>query len=328
MTHFLVVRILDDRSISTPCTMVYGSVELRSFTADSKLETEALESSASEGGLDFNKHKVCARIATIVECDTSNEAVQQADNKFLEVLDFKSTEFAVSNIKTSKIGFIKDLASGEITPIKKSGFEQSISFVVRPGSIQSFDSTNYVLSIKSDLSERYKRSLHWARNSKNEVNPQLRIIFSWFALEALLKADDNDNSVESYIRLFMGFPNGIQLSLLSATTKVLLENHERYKYWQKKLFEIVIEIRNFRNDSVHSGFRSMDFTKEKLDQFKIVMTFAVARCQAGVMRALLADINSLPEFKEYAVPLFEQNTNLINDTHNNIIYSLEHPMSY
>ena len=328
MTYFLVVKILDDRSISTPRTMVYGDVELRSFTADSKLETEALELSASEGGLDFNKHKVCARIATIVECETPNEAVQQADNKFLEILDFKSTEFAVSNIKTSKIGFIKDLNSGEISPIKKSGFEQSISFLVSPGSTQCFDSTNYVLSLKNDLSERYKRSLHWARNSKNEINPQLRIIFSWFALEALLKANESDNSVESYIRLFMGFPNGIQLSLVSPITKSLLENHERYSYWRKKLSEIVKEIRDFRNDSVHSGFRSTDFTKEKLDQFKLVMIFAVSRCQAGVMRALLADISSLSEFKDYAVPLFEQNSNLVNDTHNNIIYSLEHPMSY
>lgn len=328
MTYFLVVKILDDRSISTPCTMVYGDVELRSSTADTILETAALESSASSGGLDFNKYKFCARIATIVKCEIPTEAVRQADSKFLEVLDFKSTEFAVSNIQTSKIGLIKNLISGEIDPIEKTEFEQSISFIVRQGSTQYFDSTNYILTIKNDLSERYKRSLHWARNSKNEINPQLKIIFSWFALEALLKADDNDNSVESYIRLFMGFPNGVQLSLMSPTTKALLEKHERYKYWQKKLFEIVIEIRNFRNDSVHSGFRSMDFTKERLDQFKIVMTFAVGRCQAGVMRGLLSGINSLHEFKEYAVPILEQNTNLVNDTHNNIIYSLEHPVTY
>lgn len=328
MTSFLVVRILDDRSITLPSTMNYGSVELRSYSADTKLETDALETSASESGLDFNKHKICARIATIVDCETDSEAVHIADNKFLEVLDFKSTEFAVSAIKTSRIGLVKDLASGEIIPIKRSGFQQSLSFVVRNGAIQCFDIPNFLLSLTNELSDRYRRSLHWARNSKNETNPQLKIIFLWFALEALLKADENDNSVESFIRLFLGFPNGQQLGLVSPGVKTNLENHARYKYWQKRLIEIVKEIRDFRNDSVHSGFRSVDFTKEKLELFNSVMTYAISRCQAGVMQGLLSNIESLSDFKEYAVPLFENNENLINDVHNNIIYSLDHPMHY
>lgn len=328
MTSFLVVKILDDRSITLPSTMNYGSVELRSYSADTKLETDAFEASASEGGLDFNKHKICARIATIVDCETNSEAIHIADNKFLEVLDFKSTEFAVSAIKTSRIGLVKNLASGEITPIKRSGFQQSLSFVVRNGAIQCFDITNFLLSLKNELSNRYRRSLHWTRNSKNETNPQLKIIFLWFALEALLKADETDNCVESYIRLFLGFPNGQQLGLISPAVKINLENHARYKYWQKKLIEVVKEIRDFRNDSVHSGFRSVDFTKEKLELFSSVMTYAVSRCQAGVMQGLLSNIDSLSDFKEYAIPLFETNANLINDIHNNIIYSLDHPMSY
>lgn len=328
MTSFLVVKILDDRSIMLPSTMNYGSVELRSYSADTKLETEAFETSASEGGLDFNKHKICARIAAIVDCETLSEAVHIADNKFLEVLDFKSTEFAVSAIKTSRIGLIKNLASGEITPIGRYGFQQSLSFVVRNGAIQCFDVANFLLSLKNELSDRYRRSLHWARNSKNETNPQLKIIFLWFSLEALLKADETDNCVESYIRLFLGFPNGQQVTLISPALKTNLENHNRYKYWQKKLIDIVKEIRDFRNDSVHSGFRSVDFTKEKLEMFSTIMTYAVSRCQAGAIQGLLSNIESLSDFKEYAVPLFENNTNLINDVHHNIIHSLDHPIHY
>jgi len=328
MTSFLVVKILDDRSITLPSTLNYGSVEPRSYSADTELESQAFEKSASEGGLDFNKHKICARIATIVDCETHIEAIHIADIKFLEVLDFKSTEFAVSAIKTSRIGLIKDLSTGEITPIERYGFQQSLSFVVRHGAIQCIDATSYVLSLKNELSDRYKRSLHWGRNSKNETNPQLKIIFLWFALEALLKADETDNCVESYIRLFLGFPNGLQLLILSPTVRAKLEDHERYKYWQKQLTETVKEIRDFRNNSVHSGFRSVDFTKEKLELFSSIMIYAVGRCQAGVMQGLLSNLQTLSEFKEYAVPIFENNTNLINDTHNNIIYTLDHPMYY
>ena len=328
MTSFLVVRILNDQSIYIPSTMNYGNVELRSYSTDTKFETDALEASASEGGLDFNKHKICARIATIVECETPTGAVDIADGRFLKVLDVKSTEFALSTIKTSRIGLIKNLISGEIIPIGRSGFEPTLSFVMGRGTVQCFDNTNLLLLLENELSDRYRRSLHWARNSKNETNIQLKILFSWFALEALLKADESDNCVESYVRLFLGFPNGQQLGLVSTALKPKLENHSRYIHWQKRLIEIVKEIRDFRNDSVQSGFRSMDFTKEKLELFSTVMTYAVTRCQAGVVRGLFSDVESLSDFKEYAVTLFEDNVNLINDVHNNIIYSLDHPMSY
>ncbi|WP_183000786.1 MULTISPECIES: HEPN domain-containing protein [unclassified Pseudomonas] len=328
MNCFLVIKILDDQSFSIPSTMVYGDVEIRSYSADTKQEVDALKISATERGLDFNKYSVCARIATIVECETFIEAIHFADNRFLEVLDFKSTEFSVSNIKTSPIGLIKDLTTGTLTPITKTGFEPSISFIMNPKTIQRFDSTNYVLSLNNELSERYKRSLHWARNSKNETNQQLKIIFLWFSIEALFKEDETDNCVESYIRLFLGFPNGGQLKLISDTIKANLENHKKYKYWQKELKEVVKKIRNFRNDSVHSGFRSVDFRKETLDLFSTVMIYATSRCQAGVMRGLLSEIGLLSEFKKYAVVLFEDNINLINDVHNNIIHSLDHPIKH
>ncbi|CAM5294368.1 HEPN domain-containing protein [Pseudomonas fragi] len=328
MTSYLVVKILDDRSFSLPSTLNFGPVELRSYSADTKYEVSALEKSASENGLDYEKHKVCARIATIVECENHSEAVHTADTRFLEVLDFKSTEYSTSTIKTSQIGLIKDLSSGEITSITRTGFQPSLAFVMHNGSIQYVDTTVYLLSLKNELCDRYRRSLHWARNSKNETNPQLRIIFLWFALEALLKADEHDNCVESYIRLFIGFPNGQQQWVISPLTKEKLENHPRYQHWKKQLIEIVKEIRDFRNDSVHSGFRSMDFTKEKLELFSTIMIYAVSRCQAGVMQGLLNNLETLVEFKEYAVPLFENNKNLINDIHNNIIYSLDHPITY
>ncbi|MDD0998820.1 HEPN domain-containing protein [Pseudomonas sp. TNT2022 ID1044] len=328
MTFFLVVKVLDDRSISETSTKNYGTVELRSYLSDTKIETDALEKSASECGLDFARLSICARLATIVECETHSEAVHISENRFLEVLDLKSTEFSVSTIKTSRIGLIKDLESGEITPIKGFGFQPSLTFVMSRGKTNSFDTTNFVLSLKSELSERYMRSLHWARNSKNETNPQIKIIFLWFSLEALLKASVTDNCVESYIRLFLGFPNGRQLELVSKTLISNLESHPRYKHWQKKLLEIVLKIRDFRNDSVHEGFRSVDFTKSELELFSSIMIYAVSRCQAGVMRGLLNNIDSLSEFKEYAPLLFENNENLINDTHNNIIYSLDHPISY
>lgn len=327
MTSYLVVRVLDDKSFTLPATFNYGFVELRSYSADTKDEVAAFEGSASDNGLDYEKHKVCARIATIIDCENRSEAIRAADTRFLEVLDFKSKEYSISAIKTSRIGLVKDLSTGDIMPIVRAGFEPSLSFVMHTGSMQCFDTTVYLLSLRNELCDRYKRSLHWTRNSKNEINPQLKVIFLWFALEALLKEDEGDNCVESYIRLFLGFPNGQQQWTIALSIKAKLEGHPRYQYWKKQLINEVKEIRDFRNDSVHSGFRSMDFTKEKLELFNTIMIHAVSRCQAGVMQGLLNGLESLVEFKEYAVPLFESNENLINDIHKNVIYSLDHPMT-
>ncbi|MFK3942930.1 hypothetical protein ACI2KC_14805 [Pseudomonas monteilii] len=328
MASYLVVKILDDKSFVLPSTLSLGNVELRSSSADDKCDEVAFESSAIEHGLGYEIYKVCARIATIVDCENSVEAIYAADARFLEVLDFKSAEYAISTIRTSQIGLVKDLSSGEVSPIKRSGFHPSLSFVMYSGAIQCFDATNYLLSLESELCDRYKRSLHWARNSKNETNPQLKIVFLWFALEALLKENETDNCVESYIRLFLGFPNGKQSWIISSSVKERLEEHPRYFYWQKKLIDIVQEIRNFRNDSVHSGFRSVDFTKQKLHMFDMIMVYAVSRCQSGVRQGLLSGLKTLVDFKEYAVLLFENGGDIFNDVHNNIIFSLDRADSF
>ena len=328
MNSFLVVRILSDQSISIHSTLNYGDVELRSYSTDTELEIEILRASAYEVGLDFDRHSICARISTIVECESPTKAIHIADGRFLVLLDFKSTEYALSTISVSRIGLIKDLASGETLPIKKTIFQPSLSFVMARGTVQCFDRTNFLMLLDNELSDRYRRSLHWARNSKNENSLQLKLIFLWFSVEALLKADESDNSVESYVRLFLGFPNGLQCKLASKGLTADLENHPRYDYWKRELPKKVEKIRNFRNDSVHSGFRSVDFKKEDLNLFSVIMTYAVTRCQAGVMRGLISDIKTLKDFKKNSVMLFEDNANLINDVHNSIIYSLDNPISY
>ncbi|MCR8935665.1 hypothetical protein [Pseudomonas sp. S11A4] len=171
-----------------PSTLNYGRVELRSYSADTQLESIAFEKSASDNpGWTLTNHKVCAS-ATIIECETHSEAIHSADTAFLEVLDFTSTEFSISAIKTSQIGLIKDLASGEIT-ITRSGFHQSMSFVMRQRNYTKISTPPFICShLKmSYATDTGARSI--GRNSKNETNPQLKIIFLWFALEALLKAD-------------------------------------------------------------------------------------------------------------------------------------------
>lgn len=322
MPSFLVVKVLDSQSVSLPGTSIYGAVELRSHKSDSDCEVDALKESAKNNRLDFDKFQVCARIATIVNCSNETEAADVADRIFSEVLDVKSVEIFISNFQISDIGYIKNLDNGGLTPICRRGYEPSMSFMVNQGDIQCFDNANYVLALNNELSNRYLRSLHWVRNGKHEKNPQLKILFYWFAIEALVKESENDN-IGWVIRLFLGFPNRRYGLDVSTSLLQSLASHPRYDFWKRNLPNIVEKIRIFRNDSVHSGFRSVDFTKYDLELYNQIMIFSALRCQSAARVALINKIDTASEFKEYVGVIFDKNICAVNDIHGNIIHSLE-----
>jgi len=322
MNNYLVVKVLESQSISVPTTNIYSDVEIRSCKSDLEYEIEKLKESAELAKLDFEKYSFSCRISTIVQSENIKKAIIEAESKFIQVLDLKSVEIPLSNFSFSPIGFIKNLDTGDIEPIHKQDIEPCLSFMVHDGEIQKFDNVNYVLSINTDLSNRYLRSLHWLRHSKHEKNSQLRILFNWFAMEALLKESEKDN-IGYIIRWFLGFPNGKATLDVSNKTRLSLESNLSYKRWKNKLVDIMEKIRIFRNDSVHSGFRTVDFSNEELDLYLQIMILGTARCQSAVAIALVNKISTVAEFKDYIPIIFEQNNNLINDVHNNVIYSLD-----
>lgn len=321
MKPYLIVKVLEMASVCLPTTTVYANVELRSSSADSPEELAALEACAKKLNLDFTKYSHCARIATIVESNTLETAVSRAESRFEEILDLKSIEVPISNYALSSIGFVKDLFSGKLHEFKNLIHQPTMSFMTHQGNTQRVDITHCILAQDSELSARYLRSLHWFRNSKHENNSQLKILFNWFAVEALLKESEKDN-VAVYIRWFLGFPNGKSGTLVDDKVLIKLESHENYLFWKKELVNVLEKIRIFRNDSTHHGFRSIDFTPEQLELFSQVMIYGVTRCQGAVQTAMLNGVKSAQEFKEYMPTIFESNQYLINDVHGNILFSL------
>jgi hypothetical protein len=321
MHNYLVVKILDKGSIALSTTKVYGNVEMRSHRTDFDDEINVLEISAKENSANFDDFKFCSRVATIVLADKIDDAIDLAEDCFSSVLDLKSPDFAISTIKTSPIGYIKNLDSGEIIPIKKMGFTPSMSFEVYQADIQQKEVTNLLLSLKNDLCDRLLRSLHWSRNAKHEKNNQLKILFYWFSIEALFKVNETDN-IEGLIRWFLGFPNGKNRDEVDHQLLKKLGKIESYDYWNKKLISVTDEIRIFRNYSTHSGFRIFDFKKEDIELYDKVMVYASSRCQAAVRYALLNDITNVNDFKECVPIVFQDNPNLLNDIAGNIIFSL------
>ena len=322
MKMYMVVKILESQSVSLPSTLIYSDVELRARSADLPGELEVFNLCAKSSNMDFSQYNHCARISTLVAEDNIDKAVALADDRFDEILDLKSIEAPTSNFSLSSIGLVKDLQTGQLHEINNNRHKPSMSFFVHQGDIQKSDVTHFVLSQNTELSRRYLRSLHWFRNSKHENNQQLKILFNWFAVEALLKESETDN-IGGVIRWFLGFPNGKSSRAVSSALLKQLELNTSYSFWKKQLPDIIDRIRTFRNYSTHQGFRTMDFSNKELNLYNQVMMFGVSRCQAAVQLALLNQIATVAEFKEYLPTIFEQNNNLINDVHGNIIFSLD-----
>ncbi|MFQ1248716.1 hypothetical protein ACJWU3_08365 [Klebsiella pneumoniae] len=322
MSAFLVVRILQSQSVYISHTLVYSNVELRGPSADTSEESSFFESVAKNIYLDYNHYKLCARITTIVNSSNVIDALNIADNRFSEVMDVISINFPISNFNLSPIGLLKDLDSGAIHHLNDNSFKPSATFMLQQGLIQKYDNDHYLLSRDNELSKRYLRSLHWFRNAKHENNKQLKILFYWFALEALLKESESDN-ISGIIRWFLGFPNGKNSQDVSLHLIKDLGLHVKYHFWKRKLPIVLDKIREFRNNSVHHGFRNIEFDLSELDLFCQVMVLSVSRCQGAVRNAINNNITSISEFKEYIPEIFELNTHVKNDTHGTIIYSLE-----
>ncbi|HNQ78980.1 MAG TPA: hypothetical protein PKJ37_10840 [Acidobacteriota bacterium] len=321
MNSFYVAKLLINQGIYRPDCFVVDEVELRPPKSDYDDELKAIQQSISINKAVIDPAFNC-RIGTIVHASDLKEAELLADEKFIQVLDILSSEHPISKIGLSSCGFIKDLENGELIPIKNNNFPPSMAFIVSHGEFPTYEFSQWVVKQNSDLSIRYLRSLHWTRNGKWEKNLQIKILFNWFAVEALFKESESDN-VGPLILWFLGFPNGAKASNVSPSLIQNLQNNTSYKNWKGKIEASIEQMRKFRNDSVHNGFRSVDFSPSDIRLYSYLIMVGCSRCQGAVRSALVSGIKSASEFKEYISLIFEDNGNLINDIHNNILYSLK-----
>ena len=321
MNSYYVLKLLNNQGIYRPDTLVIDDVEVRSPKNDSSKETKVIKKSIEENkqnlDIEFN-----SRIATIIKTENEEKAKLLADQKFVKILDVLSDELVVSNVSLSKCGYIKNLENGEIKPLITIQSTPGTAFIRATSQFQRLEFSQWVTIQNTELSKRYLRSLHWSRNAKWEENAQLRIIFRWFAVEALFKKEESDR-VDPLIRWFLGYPNGHSAQYITAKTRESLQSNPIYENWKNKITSSIDKIREFRNDSIHNGFTNLDINQTDLIYYDQIMMFGLSRCIGAVKRALLSGVSTVDEFKEYISVIFESNENLANDVHNTILYSLE-----
>lgn len=323
MPNYYICQILKTELV-VPTTTVYKNIELRSASKYSPTELSFIESSLKATGLSHDiKPNLMPSIATIININQINDIKPLAENCFIELIDLLQVEFPYYKFSLTPCGFIKNLDTGEYTALTEKEFDLGNFFLRRQHSIEQINATQRLLYINNmELFDRYKRSLHWSRNAKLENSIQLRILFRWFAIEAIFKANESDD-ITSLLLLFLGFPESTYSKHISRSFINRLSMHKAYKIWKRKIRDHIEEIRKYRNNSVHSGFRAIDHPISKLKLYDKIMHLAIIRCQAGVRTGLSNRINTIAEFKEYAGLIFENQPNVENDIINTVIFSLD-----
>lgn len=319
--NYYIVKILRGGGVVLPTTVIYGDVEIRPASSDGISELEAISQSVASARKKED-YEIASRIATVIQASTLEEALLLADQRFVPILDLISVEFALSEFSLTRYGYVKNLDTGDITALQSENFEPSLTFVVPRGPIKKYEFNQWILRQSSELAERYKRSIHWTRSAKWEESIQMAILYRWFAVEALFKQDERDD-ITSLLLLFLGFPGGHYSRHISRNILSNLSSNPAWASWKKRLQDIVDKIRIFRNDSVHGGFRSVDYTPRELRLYHQVMAYGAARCQGATRSALEANIVTVSEFKDYASLIFEGHGNVEADIFGNIIFSLE-----
>lgn len=321
MPNFYVSKLLYNSGIYRADTTVYGEVEIRPPQSDYADEQKVIEESILSSKIDIKQEFTC-RIGTIVCCESQKESEVLADERFISVLDLLSAEYLISHIAVAQCGIIKNLDTGDISPIVSHQLNPGTIFVRRNGNLQKYEFNHWIHTQKTELAECYKRSIHWSRNARWDKSIHVKILYHWFAIEALFKQDVNDD-ISSLLLLHLGFPGSTYARNISRDLLKILDSNTSYMKWKKTIRAMVDDIRVFRNNSVHSGFRNIDFSKEKIRLYNNIMLLGCSRSQAAVKTALANKITTVDEFKEYSGIIFENRENLIGDIIGTIIFNLE-----
>jgi len=320
MKEYLVVRLIEDESFILPAAKGYGDVEIRPADFDFPRETaKLLESKRTfeeKGKLELSQ-----RIVTIVIAKDEIEADEIAEVKFEEVLDAMDANMhGMSRMPIKSTGFIKELPHGKIGARLPGYVEQNHTSYFRNNYlIEQLDYTQALLNCDdNELKLAIQRSYHWQKKSREESNLQLKCLFKWFAAETLAKIND-ENICPKLMRVF-GFPIGNIGQFVTLDFINQLKSHENYEVVRRRAEGLLDEMREYRNEIVHSGFREWDISRSVLMQIEEYLSWIIPRLQKNAVNALLQNISSVTEFWEYFPLLFGEDDSALNDFHGNVLY--------
>lgn len=316
--QYLVVRLLTKGSFYSADTYSLGKVELRRAKMDTPEETAAIEGSRTEFGETDEQHVLSMRISTVLSADTAESAQVDAEEVFEEALDIlQMLDTAVYNFRIYQAGYCRNLISGQIEYRRKLKQEplQQTSLRMPTSEYGSVDFSQMVATKKTPLIKQFLRHAHWMRKTKNETNIQMRILFRWFSIEAIWKESESVDVVPM-ILWCLGFPTRDGLNEISLMLRMQLFAIPDYGTSKADYQEQYDKIRDFRNNSVHNGFRWQDISKSNLHDFDHLTFVACAHVRRFVTEGIRNSFATIDELKANMPKLFDipNRVSMIMDT--------------
>ena len=156
----------------------------------------------------------------------------------------------------------------------------------------------------------------------------MRILFNWFSIEALLKLDKKtlgitkEDNVAPKAMLAMGFPSWQKKNDVPASVMQKLENHSEYESWKTIIAKDMDKIREYRNNSVHLGFRPWDLSESELKKYSFLSEMARNSSQKLAQYAISSGCKDALDLWSEAPKLLDKIDNLAGFVHGTLIYSL------
>jgi hypothetical protein len=327
-TDYLVCRLASDKSFYRSSPYHLGAAEIRPGKFDSPAERNALEESVKSFGIQIEL-ELAPRLLAIVVAKDVKDAVRQSDARFEEVLDYLDGQMGgISQFVLAGPGFVRSMSGGSVSALLKEpprSWGPSPTFAIVPGAYPGVDVAEVTFGVKrTEVVDRLLRAAHWSRKASWESNQQERVLYRWFSMEAAWKRHKDDDVVPA-VMVGLGFPLGADAYVVNQSLQTQLSSHPRYRQWRDQILDRLTAMKAWRNKSVHSGFRPWDIEPAELASFDRLSLLACARARGLLQQAVLKGLTTIEEAREYAVPLLESNTNVVNDVHGTIIYSLENP---
>ncbi|MDD4402921.1 MAG: hypothetical protein PHI24_14015 [Desulfitobacteriaceae bacterium] len=322
MDKFLVTRLIGDKSIVLPESKGYGDVEIRPGSFDFPSETPLLKRSC-EAFEEKASLELAQRITVITEAESPFEADENAEVKFEQVLDCVDRgTFGLAQTPLLSAGFIKNLVTGWESPrLPAPSFGPFPIFARFNRDIQTVDEHQALFAFsESELRLAIFRSNHWLRRARLETILQLRCLFRWFALETLAKVEEEN--ITGKLMQAIGFPYGRIGQFVSREALDTIKNHINYEYGKRYFESIFDEIRDYRNNIVHSGFRQWDVSRKRLFEYEHVLTITVPRLQGYAITGLYQGMQSTNELWEYFPVIFSEKEDFTTDLHGNILFQI------
>ena len=215
MNDFLITNIVAGNVTLCPDTTNIGCCEIRSSQSDTPQEKELLKKSLKSNNESVNL-QISMRISTIVSADTREEAIEFAINEFVTALDVWGMYQPIpsQNFYLCRAGFSLDLCDNSYC---EHTHPQDINGLMFRRSTSAITPITFaqIASVKNDeLGLRFKRFCHWFHNANMEKNPQIKLIFLWFALEAMVRKPDRNSgrghsdNIIPYILSTLGMQRG------------------------------------------------------------------------------------------------------------------------